>query len=542
MIELRPYQRAAVDAIFDYWKSGGGNPLVDLATGLGKSLVIAELTRECLERWPDMRVLNLVHVRELVEQDFKAMIRLWPQAPVGINSAGLGRRDRHSQILFASIQSVYRDPHIGKFDLVLIDESHLVPQAGEGMYRTLIDRLRDDVPDLRVAGLTATPFRLDSGRLDSGDDRLFDEIVYSYDIASGITDGWLSPLISKASATEIDVSGVVRRGGEFVAGSLEAAADRDDVTAAASAEIARFGADRRSWLVFCSGVDHAYHVRDALRGLGIHTETVTGDTPPGERSRLVREFREGRIRCLTNAQVLTTGFDAPGVDLIVFLRPTLSTGLYLQMVGRGVRVAPEKNDCLVLDFAGNVRRHGPVDAIVMPDRKRREVDPDAFKTSVDTVRAKTCPQCESLLGVASLTCKYCGYEWPVAPKHEAEADDLPILSTERKNAPELIPVVSWQVRRWQKAGSPDTVRVTYFAGLTQYHEWLCIEHKGFARDKAERWWRRHGGGAAPVTVEDALKRFDGLTMPSHISVRRAANGKWWDIVSRLFDGRAEAAA
>jgi DNA repair protein RadD len=542
MIELRPYQREAVDAIFDYWSRGGGNPLVDLATGLGKSLVIASLTREVLQRWPDMRVLNLVHVRELVEQDFKAMMHLWPQAPVGINSAGLGRRDRRSQILFASIQSVYRDPSIGDFDLVLIDESHLVPQSGEGMYRKLIERLRGNTPDLRVAGLTATPFRLDSGRLDNGDERLFDEIVYSYDIAAGIADGWLSPLISKASATEIDVSNVVRRGGEFVAGSLEAAADRENLTAAASAEIARYGAERRSWLIFCSGVDHAYHVRDALRGLGIHTETVTGDTPAGERARLIRDFRDGRIRCLTNAQVLTTGFDAPGVDLIVFLRPTLSTGLYLQMVGRGVRVAPDKADCLVLDFAGNVRRHGPVDAIVMPDRMKREVDPDAYKTAIDTVRAKTCPQCESLVGVATVTCKYCGYEWPVELKHEAEADDLPILSTERKNMPELMPVVSWQPRRWPKEGAPDTLRVTYFAGLASYHEWLCFEHKGFMRDKAERWWRRHGGGAPPATVAEAINRFDVLTMPSHISVRKNPKGKWWDVVARRFAGQTEVAA
>jgi hypothetical protein len=109
MIELRPYQQAAVDAIFGYWSRGGGNPLVDLATGLGKSVIIAKLTQDVLREYRDMRVLILVHVRELVEQDFKAMIRLWPGAPVGINSAGLGRRDRHSQILFASIQSVFRD-------------------------------------------------------------------------------------------------------------------------------------------------------------------------------------------------------------------------------------------------------------------------------------------------------------------------------------------------------------------------------------------------------------------------------------------------
>lgn len=537
-ITLRPYQEEAIQSVLDYWARGGGNPLVNLATGLGKSLLIAKLTQDVLRQYRDMRVLMLVHVRELVEQNFKAMLSVWPDAPIGINSAGLGRRDRHSKILFASIQSVFRDDahSLGQRDLVLIDEAHLVPKSGDGMYRTLLEKLRDRTPDLRVAGFTATAFRLDSGRLDRGDERLFDEIVYDYGIGEGITDGWLSPLISKASATEIDVAGVQRRGGEFVPGSLERAADRDQLTRAASAEIVRYGADRRSWLIFCSGVQHAYHVRDALAGLGISAATITAETPSGERARLIRDFKAGHVRCLTNAQVLTTGFDAPMVDLIAFLRPTLSTGLYLQMVGRGVRLADGKANCMVLDFAGNVRRHGPVDAVIAPEeREKAERDEDEFKVAIDTVRAKECPSCLSLVALATRTCPYCGHLWTgeVKPKHEAEADDTPILSTERKNQPELIPVVSWQAERHVKRGgdAPDSLRVTYFAGLGSYSEWICLEHKGFARDKAERWWVRHGG-RAPKSVADGLAAFGQLTMPATISVRR--NGKFFEVVGRAF--------
>ena len=550
MISLRPYQAESVDAVFRYWQQGGGNPLVDLATGLGKSVVIASLTQQVLSRWPDMRVIVAVHVRELVEQNFMAMVRLWPEAGgmIGINSAGLGRRDRRSQILFASIQSIFRDDHfsLGQRDLVLIDEAHLVPKSGDGMYRTFIDRLRAQTPDLRVAGFTATPFRLDSGRLDQGNDRLFDEIVYSYDIGAGIRDGWLSPLISKASAIEIDVSGVGKRGGEFIPGALEAAADKADLTATAASEIVGFGANRRSWLIFCSGVEHAYHVRDAIRTRGVHAETVTGETPAAERAGLIRQFREGKLRCLTNAQVLTTGFDAPGTDMIVFLRPTLSTGLYLQMVGRGVRKADGKGDCLVLDFAGNVRRHGPVDAVTPPPERRRgalSMD-EEVKVTVDTVRAKTCPDCEALVGLAAIACPSCGYKWPIKePKHEATADgETPILSTERPNLPELVPVVSWEASRHRKFGSPDSLRVTYRAGLLSYSEWVCLEHSAHARAKAERWWRQHGGGDAPATVDEGLDRFADLAMPSHIAVRKATNGKWFDVVSRQFPKKEDQAA
>ena len=159
MTELRSYQTAAIEAVRGYWRAGGENPLVEMATGTGKSPTMAGLLKSLLGEYPNLRVIVLVHVRELVEQDAMAMIRAWPGAPIGINSAGLGKRDRHSQILFASIQSVYREDgySLGPRDLVLIDESHLVPRDGEGMYRTFLDKLRQRVPDLRVAGFTATP-------------------------------------------------------------------------------------------------------------------------------------------------------------------------------------------------------------------------------------------------------------------------------------------------------------------------------------------------------------------------------------------------
>lgn len=528
MTQLRPYQREAIDAVLDYWAAGGGNPLVEAATGTGKSVILSTLTRELLTRWPDMRVLMLVHVKELVEQNAKALLRAWPAAPVGINSAGLGRRDRHSQILFASVQSVHRlGRQLGPRDLVLIDEAHLVPRSGDGMYRHLLDDLRETVPDLRVAGFTATPYRLSEGRLDEGDDRLFTEIVYSYDIASGIRDGFLSPLVSKATATALDVSGVARRGGEFVAGALEAAIDRDWITRAAVDELVAYGQDRRSWLLFAAGVDHALNLRDAVRARGVSCETVTGDTPAGERDRIIRDFRDGRIRCLTNANVLTTGFDAPGVDLVAMLRPTLSTGLYVQIVGRGTRLAPGKADCLVLDYAGNVRRHGPVDAIqVRGSKGSREVKPAA--AAVDEVRAKACPECQTLNALPTRECVSCGHAWPrdEGPKHDAHADgERPILSG---GAPPWLDVEGWRFARHQKAGSPDSLRVELHCGLTTHRVWVCVEHEGYARAKAEKWWRRMGGAEMPTSVTDALARQAELTCPAAVQVR--PSGKFTEIV------------
>src|SRR5258707_6845002 len=226
-VQLRTYQEAAIAALFEFWRDGGGNPLVEMATGTGKSLVIGELTRRLMASG-SRRILILTHVRELIEQDAKAVRAVWPDAPIGICSAGLGERNVDAPIVIAGIQSVFSEPEVlGPRNLVVVDEAHLVPAGGDGMYLTTIEALRGLYPEMRVCGLTATPYRLDTGRLDEGEDRLFDRVVLSYGIAEAIADGWLAPLVARAGAAEIDVRQVARRGGQVVAGALEAPADVD---------------------------------------------------------------------------------------------------------------------------------------------------------------------------------------------------------------------------------------------------------------------------------------------------------------------------
>jgi len=177
---LRPYQHEAIDALYQFWRAGGGNPLVDLAPGTGKSVVIGELTRRLHTGKPSRRFLILTHVRELVEEDAAALLKVWPEAPIGINSAGLRERDTGAQIVLGNVQSIFRNPEaLGRRNLVVVDEAHLIPRDGDGMYRSVIERLRAITPNMRVAGFTATPYRLDSGRLDEGEGRLFDQVVYS---------------------------------------------------------------------------------------------------------------------------------------------------------------------------------------------------------------------------------------------------------------------------------------------------------------------------------------------------------------------------
>ena len=538
MHALRPYQQEAVNSIFGYWSNGGGDPLIDMATGTGKSLVVAATARKLVEEF-DARVLMLVHVKELVQQNAQALLRAWPGAPLGINSAGLGRRDKRSQILFASVQSVARESAqtLGKFDVVLIDEAHLVPHDGDGQYRKLIGKLREDTPDLRVVGFTATPYRLGSGLL-YGDQSSFNDLIYSYGISEGVRDGYLSPLTSLLGSVEIDVSGVAKRGGEFLPQALNAAARKSSVIEQSCADMVARLKDRRAWLAFCSGVEHAQEVADQIAGLGIVSACVTGDTPNFERDRILRQFKAGEIQCLTNANVLTTGFDAPIVDAIALMRPTLSTGLYVQMLGRGTRLYDGKKNCLVLDYAGNVRRHGPVDAIEIRGREKGGMGEGKVKS--DDVRAKVCPGCEMLVAIQTRVCLGCGHIW-LEP--EKAIDTKP-----ERHAAVMVSEIEAQ---WfeasfisafyhTKAGGTPSLRIEYMCGMTVYREWVTVEHSGYSGERARAWWRAATGRdvALPAsgfdTVQACLEMWK-KHKPTRAWVQVKRSGQWWEVAKRRFE-------
>ena len=525
-LSLRPYQRAAIEALYDYFAASVGNPLIVMPTGTGKSVVIAGFTREAIAAYGDTRVLILTHVKELIQQNFMALLRAWPEAPAGIYSAGLSRRDIHAQILFAGIQSIHRHARqVQRCDLVLIDEAHLLGRGDSGMYRSFLAQLNEiNAGLLKVVGFTATPYRLDSGRLHEGKDRLFTDIAFQVPVLDMIQQGYLCPVVPKQTATQLDVGGVGTRGGEFIAKDLEAAVDRDEVTRAAVAEIVQHGEGRGSWLIFCSGVAHARHVRDAIREHGVSCETVTGDTPGPERDAILAAFKAGRLRCVTNANVLTTGFDAPGVDLIALLRPTKSVGLYVQMVGRGTRLAEGKDDCLVLDFAGNTARHGPIDTV---DGRKKEKPDEPGEAPI-----KICPECQTINHASVRRCIECDHEFPppvvkVAPQAASNA----LLSTQVQATWSDVTGISYA--RHEKPGKPASLRVTYECGLARHSEWVCFEHTGFPREKAVGWWRRRAGNLPPpATVDEALQQVDQLRRPIAIQVRPA--GQYTEIAAARF--------
>jgi len=527
-MDLRPYQQEAVASVYDYLRRRDDNPCVVIPTAGGKTPVMATICRDAVERW-DGRVLILAHVKELLEQ---AVDKLHTMAPdlwmkIGVYSAGLKSRDRDHPIIVAGIQSVYRRAaELDRFDLILVDEAHMIPPDGDGMYRQFLAEARAVNPNVRLVGLTATPYRMSSGTI-CGPENLLNEICFEAGVRELIVQGYLCPLRSKAGRQKADTSGLHLRGGEFVAGEVEALMDDDALVRSACVEIIEHTRDRHSVLIFAAGVKHAEHVQRVLAGHGHECGFVCGETLPFERADTLNRFRDGKLKYLVNVNVLTTGFDAPNIDCVALLRPTNSPGLYYQMVGRGFRLHPGKTDCLVLDFGGNILRHGPVDALQIKDKD----------SGGGEAPAKECPNCHAVIHAAYATCPECGHEFPPPEreKHDRQASTEGVLSGEVTTTEHEVIDVVYRVHRKRGADDdhPRTMRVDYYFNLNEFvSEWVCFEHSGFARNKAEKWWRERSDEAMPESAEDAvaIAQAGGLCETLAVTVRHVAGEKYDRII------------
>nr|WP_298415936.1 DEAD/DEAH box helicase [uncultured Halomonas sp.] len=355
---LRPYQQQAVTRVIEHFRETDDPAVVVLPTGSGKSLVIAELAR--LARG---RVLVLAHVRELVEQNHAKYQAYGLDAD--IFSAGLKRKEASRQVVFGSVQSVVRNLdsfNDGGFTLLVIDECHRVSPDKDASYRQVIDHLRQANPRLKILGLTATPYRLGQGfiyhrhyhgMVRGEADCFFQDCVFEQPLRLMVKQGYLAaPTRVDAAVERYDFSQLAPNlRGLFAEEELNRVVRGNRATPTIIEEIVARARDRRGVMLFAATVDHAEEILGYLPA--DEAALITGATPSKERQRLIEAFKAERLKYLVNVAVLTTGFDAPHVDLIAILRPTESVGLYQQIVGRGLRLAPGKNDCLILDYAGN---------------------------------------------------------------------------------------------------------------------------------------------------------------------------------------------
>jgi len=416
---------------------------------------------------------------------------------IGVYAAGLRRRDTENSILYASIDSIHKKGgELEPYDVIIIDECHRIAPGGNGKYRTFIDMAKKSNPKLRVVGFTATPYRMGCGPI-CHEDHILNEVCYEANIGDLINDGYLCRLRSKIGSVQPDLSEVKRNsGGDYIVKSLAEAVDKECVVSQAINEAVKIIAaeERNSIIFFCCDVEHCKKVSQELRRYGIDAPYVTGKTSRKERDSIADRFKRGKLKAICNVNVYTEGFNAKQVDAVVLLRPTLSKGLYVQMVGRGLRLHENKEDCLILDFAHCIDEHGPIDCI------------DAGKVAITT-----CSGCGDAFSRAVRVCPNCGWEIPKEQIEREEAEErekrLHEITTSKRSIisgePEDLPVHGVSIATHIKAGKPNSLRVEYRCGLSVFREWVCLDHEGFARRKAEEWWRKRFNSNAP-TVSEAV--------------------------------------
>lgn len=575
MYKLRDYQLEAVYSIFRYFdqhKAASGDPVVVLPTGTGKSLVIAEFFRLLVTWYPGQKAMLLTHVKELIAQNHDKMMKLWPEAPAGIYSSGLKQKQTHNQITFAGIQSVAKKAHLfGKVDIIMVDECHLISPKEATSYNIFFAELKKINPYLKIIGLTATPFRLGFGSIirqegdeEAGIDAMFDHIVFDGSSVEFfnwfIHEGYLIPVVPKRTEFQLDTNGVKKRGGDFIAGELQTAVNKREANEAAIAEAMLVGQDRKSWLIFCAGVEHAIDVAAMLNENGIPAAAVHSKTSDKERDQIIADFKSGKLRAVTNNNVLTTGFDHPGIDMIIMLRPTQSTVLWVQMLGRGTRPdyaegydisdreqrleaieMSTKHDCLVLDFSGNSRRLGPINDPLKPRRPgEKGAGPGIFKECEVCGTDGQYPAWRFCGGINPAEGKvahgFCGAPFKFKEK-------LKVASSSEKLIKDTLPIIEdFAVENiiYQKnvnhrdPTKPPTLKVTYYCGHKTFSEYICLMHGDWAGRRAYTWWKNRTNLPLPASIDDALDIVSTLKVPTHIKVH--TNRKYPEITKCCYDG------
>lgn len=543
-MQPRAYQLEAVEAVDSALRVENARPCIVLPTGAGKSPVIAWTIQRFAKEYPPLRTLVLAHVQELVQQNADKMRIVWPEARIGIYSAGLGSRDMNYRTTFASIQSIWkRACDFDPFDLIIIDEAHLIPLKNNGMYRKFLADAKLVNPHVCIVGFTATAYRLDGGII-CGPEFILSHVAYEANVKDLIEQGYLCRLRSKAGDASANVANVHTQKGEFVTSELMGVVT--PLVQKAVGEAVSMLVDRKSVLFFGVTVEHANQISLALSAHGFYAPVIHAGTPAGERASLIQRFTAGELRGLCNVNVLTTGFDAQRVDAIVMLRPTQSPGLYYQMVGRGLRTHESKSDVLVLDFAGNIARHGPIDCVKghKPGTQRCLECKEIFSKAATECPAcgwylkVACPNCETLVrfGTAQCTeCKFwiigkdcrgedCGVRNPMTAticinchrpfprlerdvEHDTKASAKPILSSDK---PWEVPVKKVLIEVHEKPGKPPSLKVTYRGDLESHREWICLEHTGSIQYRARKWWERRFGAPVPTTIAEATGGLFGL--------------------------------
>ncbi len=420
---------------------------------------------------------------------------------------GISRVENISHKKFSSPRVVY-DLQVSNHpsyyaDECLVHNCHTIPLSGyakKGMYHKFFDQVKRP-----VIGFTATPFRLGSGYLHLGEGAFFDDIVYNIPIKTLQAEGHLCPITAKGTKRKLDATGIKKQGGDFALKELSMAFDRDTITGDIVDDLCNYKELRKHWLLFAIDIDHAENITNKLIERGIKAATVHSRME-GDRDQVISDFKAGVYQCLVSVAVLTTGFDAPFIDLIGLLRPTASPVLHLQIIGRGLRTHPGKENCLVLDYAGNLMRLGPIDSPVI--KLKGKGDGEAIM--------KECPNCFEIVHAAVRICPCCNHKFQFKHKLTSSSANNEVLTLE-----EWHPVTEIEYDRYVGRRKIPMLRVKYICGMRVFKDFVCFEHSGYPKHKAGHWWKRRSDEPIPDTSQQAIELCESLKEPKSILVEES---------------------
>ncbi len=341
-ILLRDYQLEAINAVTVSFKEGVNRQLISLPTGSGKTVVMAALAMQL-----NKKTILLAHREELIEQAVEKFKLVWPEVSIGVCMAE--RDEIHNQVVVGSIQSCSRPKRLARlkelgFELMMIDEAH---HSASDSYQTVINELGFKAgANKLLIGVSATIKRSDN--LELGD--TFDKVTFSRSIGTMIKGGYLSPVVGRKILTNLSLKNINIQNGDFAISDLSEAVNTQERNAFISSKFIEYAKDRKG-ISFCCDVQHCKDLANAFKELGIESSPVWGEMDQENRKNTLEAFKNGRIQVVTSCGILTEGYDEPSVNAIVMARPTRSNSLYIQCVGRGLRLWPGKQNCLVLDFS-----------------------------------------------------------------------------------------------------------------------------------------------------------------------------------------------
>lgn len=517
MITLRPYQLEALDKVMADLRQSP-RVLLQAATGAGKTIIFSEIIRRWMTEYPAMTIAVAAHRQELVTQARDKLLSVWPEGAfqLGLACAGAGRVETCRPVLIGSVQTLARRALRQPIHLLIIDEAHRIPavEAG-GQYHSLIQRLTDLNVNLRVLGVTATPYRLGHGYIygnecKPGRTNIFPELNFQISLDDLTAEGHLVPIRAREGASlGSELAKVKLTGGDYDTAELNSLLMRGVHIQSAVEAYEKYGEGRDKVLIFAASIEHAEKLADAFNQAGHQATAVHSQMADQARKRSLFDFDQGGLKVLVNVGILTEGWDSPRVNLIMMCRPTKAPALFVQMIGRGTRLHPGKEDLLVLDLAENYKNHGePSDPVIRLPGHGGGAPP-----------FKVCPDCAALLAASTLRCRDCGHQWEVRLVDEKVAPPMAFVQRTPAGQSRVIRLDA-EGYVSQKGHYLLRLKILCRPGSEVYH-FLDLEGaaSAYGRQKARGlWWQLSGGKEPPRTVREAAARAGELKLPEFVTV------------------------